>query len=91
MCKNYFCKLFGIAFILPFLLFLFTSFSCYCGVVLQILETLRFIFLKGIVELEDMKHGGLAPRINDVALSNVATRRFAESGNPVASSVLGFS
>jgi len=43
------------------------------------------------VELEDMKHGGVAPQINAVALSNVATRRFAESGNPVASSVLGFS
>ncbi len=38
-----------------------------------------------------MKHGGVAPQINAVALSNVATRRFVEPGNPVASSVLGFS
>jgi hypothetical protein len=36
-------KLF-LQFILQFLLFLFTSFSCYCGIVLQILGTLNFFF-----------------------------------------------
>ena len=49
VCKNFMCKIiFAIYFILQFLLFLFTSFSCYCGIVLQILETLRFMFLKGL-------------------------------------------
>ena len=59
---------------------------------LQLISNLSLMRdLWGIVELEDMKHGGVAPQINAVALSNVATRRFAESGNPVASSVLVFS
>ena len=59
---------------------------------LQLISNLSLMRdLWGIVELEDMKHGGVAPQINAVALSNVATRRSAESGNPVASSVLGFS
>ncbi len=44
--QNFMCKIiFAIYFILQFLLFLFTSFSCYCGIVLQILGTLIFIFL----------------------------------------------
>ena len=57
MCKIIFANYLAQLLYCNFLLFLFTSFSCYCGIVLPILETLRFIFLKGLWNQKDMRHG----------------------------------
>ncbi len=51
----------------------------------------QIYFLKGIVELERYEAWNLALRIKDVALSNVATRRFAESKIQWSHLFLGFS
>ncbi len=48
ICAKLFLQIIWHGFILQCSPFLFTGFSCYCGIVLPILETLRFIFLKGL-------------------------------------------
>ncbi len=78
ICAKLFLQIIWHGFILQCYPFLFTSFSCYCGIILPIPDIFKIYFLKGIVELERYEAWNLALQINDVTLSNVVTRRSAE-------------